>query len=70
MTIRNATDFAFYCSSRTTGVIRVAATHAFITGQSKEFVQEMIEQDNDEGSRSGTKRVLGPTLYNALQKLK
>lgn len=63
-------DFAFQCSFKTTGVIRVAAAHSYINGKEEVFVQEMLEQDSDDGSRSGTKRVLGPTLYKELQKFK
>lgn len=63
-------DFAFQCSFRTTGVIRVAAAHSYINDKADVFVQEMIEQDSEEGSKSGTRRILGPTLYEALQKFK
>ncbi|MGL4598512.1 MAG: hypothetical protein ACRCYO_13425 [Bacteroidia bacterium] len=70
MKINTTNDFAFYCASRTTGIIRISAAQSFITGKSDVFVAEMIEQDSDEGSRSGTKRALGPTLYQALQKFK
>lgn len=63
-------DFAFQCSFKTTGVVRVAAAYSYINGKEELFVQEMLEQDSDDGSRSGTKRVLGPTLYNDLQKFK
>lgn len=70
MTINTKNDFAFYCASRTTGMIRFTAVKAYVNGMSDLFVQHMLEQDSDEGSRSGTKRVLGPTLYAELQKFK
>lgn len=72
-------EFTERCANECTGVIQMAAKHAidmnFCDGinacaGSDEFVREMLEQDSDEGSRSGTKRVLGPTLYAELQKFK
>lgn len=72
-------EFTRACSENCTGVIQMAAKHAldmdFCDGinantGSNAFVSEMLEQDSDEGSRAGTKRVLGEDLYNELQKFK
>lgn len=63
-------EFTEACMKHCTGVIRMAACHARLVEQEEAFVHELIEQDSDEGSRSGTKRVLGEELYAELQKFK
>lgn len=68
-------QFTQACSEQCTGVIQMAAKYAVTSDEIEDgnycafiFVQEMLEQDND--TPSGTKRALGPTLYEALQKFK
>jgi len=63
-------EFTMACEARLTGVIKVAASHALNTSREDQFIEELLEQDSDEGSRSGTKRILGEELYNELQKFK
>lgn len=63
-------DFTRECAKRCTGVVQASAFVALNSGQSKLFVQEMLEQDSDEGSRSGTKHALGDELYAELQNFK
>jgi hypothetical protein len=72
-------EFTEACAEKCTGLIQAAAKAAIIkdanTNHSDNwgsllFVNEMLEQDSDEGSRSGTKRVLGEELYAELQKFK
>jgi hypothetical protein len=71
-------QFTYECSQRCTGVIQMAAKHSldvdhlddYTDSGSNKFVAELLEQDSDAGSISGTKRVLGEELYAALQKFK
>jgi hypothetical protein len=63
-------EFTYQCSLHVKGIIGFTAKMCNESGEHKKFVQEMIEQDSDEGSRSGTERVLGPKLYAALQTFK
>lgn len=67
MTIKKFTEA---CADEITGLLSGAAQHACDTNNHGLFVNELIEQDNDPGSRSGTERALGPKLYAELQKIK
>lgn len=70
-------QFTHECMISLTGVYQMAAIHALNLDRldatsygSNKFVSELLEQDSDLGSVSGTKRVLGEELYEALQTFK
>lgn len=63
-------EFTERCADELQGLMRMAAQQACDSYNWHLFVEHMLEQDSDEGSRSGTKRVLGSDLYNELQKFK
>lgn len=70
-------EFTEACAERLTGIYQMAAQGVIDRDYhdggdffSQKFVDELLEQDSDEGSRSGTKRVLGEELYAELQKFK
>lgn len=63
-------EFTKACAEQITGILKAGAIVAYKTGNHDLFVQELIEQDSDEGSRSGTARALGPDLYEKLQSFK
>lgn len=69
-------QFTQACSEQLTGIYQEAAKIALVADEieatfnigSSTFVLDLLEQDRD--SPSGTEYILGPTLYEALQKFK
>lgn len=62
-------EFTSTCVRDATGILRLAALHAYETGQCEAFVKELIEQIIDKKSQSSLHRSLGSTLYGELLEL-